>query len=291
MNFQDINNLVSKYGSITQAALSCGMRVETLRQMYHREKDTWSKREKTYVVIPDSHAKPGVPNDRYRWAGRLCADVGADVVVDIGDWNDMPSLCSYDMGKKSFEGRRYKNDVGAGLDAKEQFEIGLGNFKPERKEALEGNHEHRIERVVQEHPELDGLLTLEDLGYKEFGWNLSRMSIPLVMDDIAFCHYFSSGVMGRPIGGDHHASNLINKCHMSCVCGHSHLVDYAERTRVDGKKLSGLVVGCYFSQKEDYANVQVNNMWRRGIFVLRNVKDGQFDYEFISIQEMERRYK
>ena len=29
----------------------------------------------------------------------------------IGDWADMPSLSSYDEGKKSFEGRQYTKDI------------------------------------------------------------------------------------------------------------------------------------------------------------------------------------
>ena len=37
-----------------------------------------------------------------------------DVVVCLGDWFDMASLSSHDKGKKSFEGRRYKQDVAVG---------------------------------------------------------------------------------------------------------------------------------------------------------------------------------
>ena len=43
-----------------------------------------------------------------------------DVVVCLGDWFDMASLSSHDKGKKSFEGRRYKQDVAVGVDAFEK---------------------------------------------------------------------------------------------------------------------------------------------------------------------------
>ena len=53
------------------------------------------------LVVPDSHATPGVPNHRYEWLGRLANDQGVDVVVDIGDWFDMNSLNAYDKPGKS----------------------------------------------------------------------------------------------------------------------------------------------------------------------------------------------
>ena len=44
---------------------------------------------RTHLVIGDSHAKPGINNDRYTWAGRLAVDLKPDVIIDIGDWADM----------------------------------------------------------------------------------------------------------------------------------------------------------------------------------------------------------
>ena len=41
------------------------------------------------------------------------------------------------------------------------------------------------------------------------------------------------------------AANLINKLHQSCVAGHSHIQDVSVRTAADGKKMLGIVAGCY----------------------------------------------
>ena len=64
---------------------------------------------KTHLVIPDSHAHPDYSNERYDWLAELILDIKPDVVIDIGDWFDMPSLCSYDRGTKGFEGRRFQS--------------------------------------------------------------------------------------------------------------------------------------------------------------------------------------
>ena len=35
---------------------------------------------------------------------------------------------------------------------------------------LHGNHEDRIDRFVEENPELDGTLKISDLKFKQYGW-------------------------------------------------------------------------------------------------------------------------
>ena len=64
-----------------------------------------------HLVIPDCQVKDGVCLDYLDWIGQYIVDKKPDVIVNIGDFADMPSLSSYDKGTKSFEGRRYKKDV------------------------------------------------------------------------------------------------------------------------------------------------------------------------------------
>ena len=102
------------------------------------------------LVIPDAHAQPGVDNERFSLLGRMICDVRPDVVVSIGDLFDLPSLSSYNVGRKSFEGRTYADDIDAGLEAQELLfgEVEKYNrrrsnpVKPEWHYCL-GNHEQR----------------------------------------------------------------------------------------------------------------------------------------------------
>lgn len=254
----------------------------------------------THLVVPDSHAKPGVSNERFTWLGKLALDRRPDTIIDMGDWADMPSLSSYDKGRKSFEGRRYKKDIQASKNAYYMFEepIAMYNagrardhksqYKP-KKIKLIGNHEERILRVAEAHPELEDVVKLEDVGYADYGWKKYDFLHPANIDGVHYNHYYTSGILGRPIGGDNPAAVTLRKQFVSCTSAHTHIRDFAERTRADGQRILGLVAGCYFSHHEDYAG-PANDMWWRGVILCHSVKDGYYDPEFISMSEVERRY-
>jgi len=160
---------------------------------------------------------------------------------------------------------------------------------------LEGNHEHRISRAISVDPILDGTISMDDLRYKQFGWE----RIPYegatpgirVVDGIAYSHYFTSGVMGRAISGEHPAHQLIVKQYMSCTQGHAHTTDFAMRTRADGQRIQGLVAGVYQDYYSDYAG-DANNMWWPGVVMKRNLDGkGAYDPEFISLENIKKEYK
>ena len=137
----------------------------------------------------------------------------------------MPSLSSYDKGTKGFEGRRYKKDVKAVIDAQEKLFAPIKRirgYKPKLHMCL-GNHEDRITRAINNTPELDGAIGIEDLQYERFGWKITPFKKCVTIKGITFSHYFTSGVAGRPISSVHIGYALITKLHCSAVQGHSHL--------------------------------------------------------------------
>ena len=66
-----------------------------------------------HLVIPDCQVKPKVDMSYLHSIGKYIVAKQPDVIVCIGDFADMPSLSSYDTGKKAFEGRTYKADIKA----------------------------------------------------------------------------------------------------------------------------------------------------------------------------------
>lgn len=253
------------------------------------------------AVIPDSHSKDGVTNFRYQWAARFIYHRKPDVVVQLGDWFDMPSLSSYDKGRASFEGRRYKLDIKAGNAAIKLFEDTLerlageeaartkkAKYRP-KKIALAGNHEERILRAINNQSELIGTIGYHDLAFASNGWDFHDYMVPVVVGGVAFSHCFGSGVMNKPIGGENPAATLIKKKFHTCVAGHSHLRDFAERTDVEGKRIQGLFAGCYLEpgQTESYAG-EAQKLWWNGLTYLHDVKDGTFDPEFVGIDRIKR---
>lgn len=241
-----------------------------------------------HLIIPDVQAKPGVCNKFLERIGRYIVEKRPDVIVCLGDFADLPSLSSYDKGKKGFEGRRYKADVDAAKRAMERLMNPIAKargYRPKLHLTL-GNHEHRISRATEEQPEFDGILRVEDLGYEGFGWIVHPFLRPVKLDGVMYAHYFTSGVMGRPVTS---ASALLSKKHMSCIAGHQQGKQIAYATKADGTTITGMIVGSCYEHDEEYLGPQGNRHWR-GIVMLHEVRDGAFDEMFVSLDYLRRKF-
>lgn len=250
---------------------------------------------KNILVVPDAHAHPDFNNDRFDWLGQLLLDLRPDVVVNLGDGADMPSLCGYDKGKKSFHGRTYKADVDSFLDSQDRLWGPLRRAKKKLPYSIYcvGNHEERIRRAVELQPELEGTVTLNDLELRRWYDNVVDYDggSPGIADveGVQFAHYFISGVMGRAIGGEHPGYSLITKRLRSSTCGHVHTLDYCVRTNGSGRKVMGCVAGVYQDYRASWAG-GANDLWWPGVIFKRNVEDGCYDPEFISLEAIKREY-
>ena len=246
----------------------------------------------THLVIPDQHAHPDYNNDRFEWLGKLIIDLKPDTVINLGDMADMPSLCSYDKGTKGFEGRRYKKDIEAALDAQERMFAPIRRAKKKKPRFVFtlGNHEERINRAISSEAILDGTISINDLHLKDFKWEVYDFLQPVVCDGVAYAHYFTSGVMGRPVGGENPAKSLINKQHMSCTAGHTHTLDFASDTNAAGKRIMSLVGGCYIDYASGWNNPQSESLWWSGVIIKRQVEKGTYDLQFVSLESLKKEY-
>lgn len=249
----------------------------------------------THLVIPDSHAHPDHNNERALWIGKLICDLRPDIVINLGDTADMPSLASYDKGKKNFQGRTYARDISAHGDFQEKLwhAIKKKKKKQPRKVTLVGNHEQRIERAIQVQPELEGTITYEDLDLDHFYHDVVHYNggTPgtIDIDGITYAHYFISGVMSRPIGGEHPAYTAISKFFTSTTQGHSHTFDYCIRSRPNSRKVMGLVAGVAQDYESFWAG-DANKLWHRGVCIKRGVEDGAYDLEWVSLKRLKEAY-
>jgi hypothetical protein len=255
------------------------------------------------LIIPDTHAHPDLDNNRFEWLGRFILDRKPDIVLQLGDFYDMPSLSSYDKGTKGFEGRRYKLDIAAGIDAQEKLwqpverynKVRLKNkkaqYSPERIIAV-GNHEERVERVVNLSPELEGTIGEKDYKFEDHWTRIIPFKETGIVEGFAVSHYFPAGLLGRPIGGENAADAHLKKLSMSCIAGHSHLLDIKTRTKADGNKLMAIVAGCYVhpNMVESW-NKNTNQLWWNGVTYLTDVENGYAEgVEFISQDRLRRTY-
>lgn len=249
------------------------------------------------IVIPDVQSKPYDDFTFLTWVGKFIADEQPDVIVQIGDFADMESLCEYDKGKKSFEGRSYKKDIEAARDAmahlmapilKKQVKLESNHRKrwnPSLVLTL-GNHENRINRAVELDRKLEDLISVKDLGYESFGWEVIPFLKPIVINGVLFVHYYCTGEMGRAASS---AKLLLQHSHMSTIVGHKQGKDISYAKRGDGKRITTIIAGSCYMHDEMYLNMQTNNHWR-GIILMENVREGEFDERFISLKQLESFY-
>jgi len=243
------------------------------------------------AVIPDVQAKPGVDFTFLTHVGKYIVHMRPDVIVCIGDFADMPSLSSYDKaGSKKSEGARYENDKLAVHQAMKmlmepiQAEMKKTGWNPRLVMTL-GNHEERILRAANDDPRrfLGGLMDLE---YERWGWEVYPFLKPVIIEEVAFAHYFITGKMGRPAST---ANAQLNKKHMSCFAGHQQGKDMAFGHRADGRRITSIISGSCYEHDEDFMGEQGNIHWR-GLFILNDVIDGQFDEMAVSLKYLRRRY-
>jgi hypothetical protein len=250
-----------------------------------------------HFVIPDTQIRPGDDVEFLRCIGRYLVAKQPEKIIHLGDHADMPSLSSYDEGKKSFEGRRYVNDIAAATDAmaallepvndynERQRKNGKKQYKPQMVFCL-GNHENRINRAVDSDPKLDGVLSINDLGYEKYGWEVHPFLEVVVLDGVAYSHFFTSGIMGRPSSSAR--AQLASK-HMSCVAGHQQGLQIATAGRADGGLITSIIAGSCYEHDEDYLGPQGNKHWR-GALMLHDVHDGEFDLMPLSLKFLTTRY-
>jgi len=247
---------------------------------------------KRIAVIPDMQVKPDIDLTYCSLVGKYLADKKPDIIVNIGDFADMPSLSAHEApGSRATEGARYENDIQA---VRAGMRLMMTPIRDEMKKTgwnprlvlTLGNHEDRIRRAINNTPKFEETIGLCDLGYEEEGWEVYPFLEPVTIDGIVFVHYLCSGVMGRPITT---ARALLTKKHQSCIVGHQQGRDIAFGQRADGRMMISIIAGSCYEHDEGFLNPQTNNHWR-GMYVLNDVVDGEFEENAVSLRYLRRKY-
>lgn len=254
---------------------------------------------KIHVVIGDTQVKEGVPLNNLTWIGRYIVDQFGGVpnvrLIHVGDHADMESLSAYDKGKKSMEGRRYKADIKAANHGWDLLNEPIHRFNAKKRvkwnpsrEITLGNHEYRIERACEEDAQIDGVISYDDLNFKEHGWRVHDFLKPVTFDGITYCHYFQNPNSGRPYCGENLLLRL-KTIGRSFTMGHQQGCNYVHR-QVGATRHHGLVIGSSYLHDEKYLGYQGNDYWR-GIVVCHQVENGAYDPMFVSLEWLCRRYE
>lgn len=254
---------------------------------------------KTTVVFSCAHADPQAGNERFSWLGAFLYDLKPDMVVDLGDGADMRSLNSYDTRyPQAIVNQSYEADIESYNDSQERLRW---KFKHHRKKkpfwvGFEGNHENRIKKAIANDPRLEG---------SKYGVSFSHLQTDHWFDDyheyensgpalasydgVLYSHFISGGNYGTAISGIHHAHSLLSKVGCSVSVGHSHKYSYYYQGSTFPNPTIGHVVGCFKGKEESWAG-QANTEWRHGVVVKRNLENGVYDHEWVSMRALKEIY-
>lgn len=251
--------------------------------------------EMRVLAIGDIHAGPGMPTEHLGWIAEHAVETKPTHVVQIGDFGDWAS-CSHHEGNETVKGR-LKPSFTADEDAVHAaYEALWGRMTRAGLNAsflqTDGNHEYRVDRFVNAHPELQG------------DWDLRVRQIParfnverreygewLFLGGVGFIHHPVT-VMGKPYGGKFPENQIANDAIYSIVWGHSHKSSVIHRAKIgQNRRVTVLNLGTAMPEGYTPAYAQWSTTgWGYGVFDLR-ISGGQItDHTYTSINELGRRY-
>lgn len=244
------------------------------------------------LVIPDLQVKPGQSISHLRWVAALIKRKRPDCIVQLGDLWDIPSLSSYDMGRKAAEGKRLVADFNAGCRAAEIITPRIRGYNP-KLIFTEGNHEHRITRYENDYPHLEDALPSPSLFMHTMGWDTYAFLDVAVWKGISFSHFFPRTAKGTTSAasqrnGASSAAAMVKANMTTCIAGHKQGLDTYIHP-LQGRRVRGIIAGSFYRHNEGYHSPQGHDYWR-GVLMLNNCKNGDFDLTEVSIDYLRRKY-
>lgn len=247
------------------------------------------------LIIPDIQAKPGQKLRHMRWLAKFIIAKQPDCIIQLGDLWDIPSLSSYDIGKKSAEGKRLHLDVDIGMKAVHILEeaiLSIKGYNP-KKIFTEGNHEYRIRRYENDHPPLSGSLFNPVDYMADLGWDAHPFLAVTVWGGISFSHFFPRTSKGTTSAasqrnGPASAMAMVKANMTSCIGGHKQGLDVYIHNLQD-HRVRGIIAGSFYEHNEGYHSPQGNAYWR-GVLMLNNVRAGDYDLTEVSLDYLRKKY-
>ena len=254
-----------------------------------------------HLILPDSHTYPGDNLRRYAALGNYIVEHQPAVIVNLGDMADMPSLSSYDQGKKEFVFQNVQDDIESMHKAEDALFAPLhalnrrlskdkkAQYKPLYLK-LNGNHEYRLAKLLEYEPRwASNTINMKAFNTRQ---EVNEIVVPYMdfvrLDGIHYSHVWVSGVMGRPVPN---AKAILVKKGVSATMGHTHTLDSATLTRPDGTMIRGLVAGCFLDPSyEGFGGPQVDRLYWSGILHKKRVFNGSYDLCEISIEALLEEY-
>jgi hypothetical protein len=175
-----------------------------------------------WIILPDVHASVAGDHDEDSLATveTFMRSKWFDGYLNLGDLCDFGIISSHNAGKlREVEGGRIMNEFNVANEILSRHESIIRTNNPNAEMVLlEGNHDYRIERYMDAHPELSGMLEMDKvLRLKERGIRWIKSWSQGQVFKLGRC-WFHHGIFAN----DHHAKKMAQRFNHSILYGHTH---------------------------------------------------------------------
>lgn len=227
----------------------------------------------TVAVLPDIHAQvtsrnEGTVSSAAKAALNFLDEFKPDVTIVLGDLLDVNQLSSYSKKKpRQIEGLRLDNDYALGNQILNRIDKAT---KGERV-LLEGNHEERVERYLDEFPYVgERLLSVkENLHLDKRGWKFLKEGELLKIGHAYFIHGWYYNI--------YHARKHVAEMGNNIFYGHTHDVQSFSKPNPDTMPIISQSLGCLCDLNPSWLRNKPSR-WVNAFGVFYFLKNGDFTH-------------
>jgi hypothetical protein len=229
------------------------------------------------------------------WIARYASEQRFDRIIQVGDWSTFDCASTHDK-PDSLAARLkpgFKDDLANLLASHQAFRRGMAEGYRPKMDFLMGNHENRLERWENAHPESAGTFTLaRDETFAQFGWRTRPYGELHYVEGVGFAHH-ATNAGGKAFGGKTGPQRGANETTVPIVGGHTHRKQLHDAPKIGPLDVLSMVeVGCamMWGEIEHYITHGAPTGWWWGV-VPMTVQGGLItDIEFKSMLSIRDRY-
>lgn len=249
---------------------------------HHLQKRGDSNQVQRWIVLPDPHVKPaGFTGGHDRRANaailQYIADHDWDGWLCLGDLNDFDAVSHWTKTKiRKVAGKTVRKQYDATNIYLWQHRKALGPGP--RMVCLEGNHDQWIERYIDEHPAMEGMLEVANNINLEIGLEW----IPFWSTGQVFRLGHATFIHGEKIS-KYHAALTVQSYRTNVFYGHTHDVQcYSHEAKGSESTIVGQSLGCLQEYSPEYMRGRADK-WQQAFGVFHFMPDGHFWYSVVRI--------
>lgn len=235
---------------------------------------------RTAIIIPDMQV-PFHDQETMKAVEKFMAAHRWDVYLNLGDFMDFDMISKFNKeALRLLEGRRIQEDYEHGNQILDRHQRIVRENNPNAEFVLlEGNHEERIERLLNRMPQFEGILEVEHgLRLEERGFKWVRCWSKGEVYKLGKA-YFSHGQYTNK----YHANKMVDQFGVNIFYGHTHDIQSMPKVlRGKDRTIEGSSLGCLCRYDQQYMKGRPSN-WQQGFAVMHILPNGFFNLYVVRI--------